>query len=515
LINNYFILKAETDFLSAHSADYIIHDFYTPERDILILELAKDGLQEFLKISLEKNLETFFLLNSFSRPKKNVFGIFENIYGLKINGLKINDRDRIVNIFLEHNYSILISFIPNRSNVFLLKEGSIINSFSEKDKYAGTTIDIFNPPVDDNTGKEKPLIKQFGYLGKYYSKEASARADAQGKAPEENHIREFEKIIKEINNSSKYYLYKEKTFIPSPVKLSGSEYELIEEFDDINTLISVSYSKIKHRDRYEDSKSKLISDNEKKIKELEKKIGNLKSNLIKAEDSSVHKVTADIIMQNMHLIERKSKMFEYTDGTSGEKRTIKLNDSLSPAENANQYYEKYKGLKKSVSLIKEKIGKYESELVNLLKQKERIISENDTKNLVKMLKKETTENEKLPFREFRLHEKFVVWVGKDSRSNDLLTMKYSNQYDLWFHVRGASGSHTVLRFEDKNLVPEKSLILKAASIAAYYSKARNGRNVPVAYCERKYVKKRKGFKEGAVVMEKEKVVFVNPELPTE
>ncbi|MDD5361984.1 MAG: NFACT RNA binding domain-containing protein [Ignavibacteria bacterium] len=515
MINNYFILKAEADFLNAHSRDCIIHDFYTPERDILILELAKNGVQEFLKISLEKNLETFFLLNSFSRPKKNVFGIFENIYGLKISGFKINDRDRIVNITLEHDYTILISFIPNRSNVFLLKNGLIVNSFSEKDKYTGKDINIFNPVSGENAGSEKPLIKQFGYLGKYYSKEASARADAQGKAPEENHIREFENIIKEINNSSKYYLYKEKTFIPSPVKLSGRDYELIEEFDDINTLISVSYSKIKHRDRYEDSKSKLLSDNEKKIKELEKKIGNLKGNLVKAEDSSIHKISADIIMRNLHLIERNSKSFEYTDSVSGEKKTIKLNDSLSPAENANLYYEKYKGLKKSVSLIKDKIGKYESELVNLQKQKDRIISENDTKNLVKMLKKEETENEKLPFREFRLHDKFVVWVGKDSKSNDLLTMKYCNQYDLWFHVRGASGSHTVLRFEDKNLVPDKSLILKAASIAAYYSKARNGRNVPVAYCERKYVKKRKGFKEGAVVMEKEKVVFVNPEIPSE
>jgi predicted ribosome quality control (RQC) complex YloA/Tae2 family protein len=129
------------------------------------------------------------------------------------------------------------------------------------------------------------------------------------------------------------------------------------------------------------------------------------------------------------------------------------------------------------------------------------------------MKTETKENEKLPFRIFRIHEKFSVWVGKDSVSNDLLTMKHSNQFDLWFHVRGASGSHTILKFDDKNVVPDKSLILKAASVAAYYSKARNARNVPVAYCERKYVRKKKGFKSGAVVMEKEKVVFVNPGLP--
>ena len=60
---------------------------------------------------------------------------------------------------------------------------------------------------------------------------------------------------------------------------------------------------------------------------------------------------------------------------------------------------------------------------------------------------------------------------------------------------------------------DKKYILSAASIAAYYSKARNGGNVPVAYTERKYVKKKKGFREGTVILEKEKVIFVKPGLP--
>jgi predicted ribosome quality control (RQC) complex YloA/Tae2 family protein len=66
---------------------------------------------------------------------------------------------------------------------------------------------------------------------------------------------------------------------------------------------------------------------------------------------------------------------------------------------------------------------------------------------------------------------------------------------------------------DKNIAPDKSLIYIAASIAAYYSKARNGKHIPVAYCEKKYVKKKKGFNQGAVVMEKEKVIFVDPKVP--
>jgi predicted ribosome quality control (RQC) complex YloA/Tae2 family protein len=70
-----------------------------------------------------------------------------------------------------------------------------------------------------------------------------------------------------------------------------------------------------------------------------------------------------------------------------------------------------------------------------------------------------------------------------------------------------------LKVSDKKNPPDKKNIETAASIAAYYSKARNASNVPVAYCERKYVKKKKGFKEGSVIMEREKVIFVKPGLP--
>jgi predicted ribosome quality control (RQC) complex YloA/Tae2 family protein len=104
-------------------------------------------------------------------------------------------------------------------------------------------------------------------------------------------------------------------------------------------------------------------------------------------------------------------------------------------------------------------------------------------------------------------------VGKSSANNDLLTMKYAKPNDLWFHARGSSGSHTVLRVRDTTHPPGKESIYQAASIAAYYSKMRNASNVPVAYCERKFVKKSKGLAEGAVILEREKVIFVTPRLP--
>jgi len=120
----------------------------------------------------------------------------------------------------------------------------------------------------------------------------------------------------------------------------------------------------------------------------------------------------------------------------------------------------------------------------------------------------------LRFRIFPIKGGFEVWVGKDSTANDLLTFKYSEQNDLWFHIRGSSGSHTVLKVpEDLDGPIPKEIIKTAAEICAFYSKAKNAKIVPVAYTKAKHVQKYKGAESGSVVIKGEKVIKVNPAVP--
>ena len=117
------------------------------------------------------------------------------------------------------------------------------------------------------------------------------------------------------------------------------------------------------------------------------------------------------------------------------------------------------------------------------------------------------------FRIFKIADGFEVWVGKDSSSNDLLSMKYTLQNDLWFHIHGYSGSHTVLKaYEEVESIP-KDIIKTAASIAAYYSKAKNAGNVLVSYTKAKNVQKYRGAKSGSVTIKNEKNIKVKPGLP--
>jgi predicted ribosome quality control (RQC) complex YloA/Tae2 family protein len=117
------------------------------------------------------------------------------------------------------------------------------------------------------------------------------------------------------------------------------------------------------------------------------------------------------------------------------------------------------------------------------------------------------------FRIFKLVNGFEVWVGKNSDANDLLTLKYSKQNDLWFHIKSTSGSHTILKIPENLSSIPKDYVSKAASIAAYYSKSKNAARVSVIYTQVKNVRKYKGAKSGSVMIKNEKVIKVEPKLP--
>jgi predicted ribosome quality control (RQC) complex YloA/Tae2 family protein len=120
---------------------------------------------------------------------------------------------------------------------------------------------------------------------------------------------------------------------------------------------------------------------------------------------------------------------------------------------------------------------------------------------------------RFPFRRFRLGGGFEVWVGRNARQNDELTFHTAQKYDLWMHARGVPGSHTVLHRPNRDAEPTKQQLYTAAAIAAHFSKARGSGLVPVMVTERKYVRSPKGSPPGAVAVEREDVLLVEPGLP--
>jgi predicted ribosome quality control (RQC) complex YloA/Tae2 family protein len=113
---------------------------------------------------------------------------------------------------------------------------------------------------------------------------------------------------------------------------------------------------------------------------------------------------------------------------------------------------------------------------------------------------------------YTIDDHWEVIAGKTDFDNDYLSIKLANANDYWFHVKGMPGSHVILRVE-KGENPDKSILEKAASIAAYHSKARNGGLTPVSCTLAKNVSKPRGAKPGSVTIKKEIVLKVKPGLP--
>ena len=91
---------------------------------------------------------------------------------------------------------------------------------------------------------------------------------------------------------------------------------------------------------------------------------------------------------------------------------------------------------------------------------------------------------------------FVVYVGKDAKSNDHLTFNISSDNDLWFHVKGVPGSHVVIRVREN--LPTETVIKSAAELAKKNSKASKDDKATVVYCQSRFVKKDSGMNDGQV-----------------
>lgn len=96
------------------------------------------------------------------------------------------------------------------------------------------------------------------------------------------------------------------------------------------------------------------------------------------------------------------------------------------------------------------------------------------------------------------------------KSNDYLSLKFGKGNDYWFHVKGNSGSHVVIKGPEGEEKPPKEIISAAASLAAYYSKEKNGKKVSVIYTQCKYVKKSRSDNPGTVNVTKENSISVAP-----
>ncbi|AZR72978.1 hypothetical protein BBF96_05965 [Anoxybacter fermentans] len=258
-----------------------------------------------------------------------------------------------------------------------------------------------------------------------------------------------------------------------------------------------------------------------------KKYDKLIDQLNKAQNADDYRIKGELITANMHQIKKGMKEFTSINYYDPELKeiTIELDPALSPQSNAQKYFKRYNKLKNSIKYIKKELASLKDEieyLKNVELSLEQIESKLDLEEIreelieegyIKKPPKKATPNQhqlKNKPMKFKSSDGFDILVGRNNRQNDRLTKKIASREDLWFHVKEIPGSHVVIRNHDRRDIPERTL-LEAATLAAYFSKARESTNVPVDYTQIKYVNKPKGAKPGMVFYENYKTIIVNPD----
>ncbi len=257
-----------------------------------------------------------------------------------------------------------------------------------------------------------------------------------------------------------------------------------------------------------------------------RKLENQRKELEATYDRESLRQKGDLVTANLHNITRGQTMLETENFYDPDLAMIRipLSPTLSPQKNAAKYYKDYAKAKTAESVLTEQIAKGEVELdylSSVLDELSRAESERDVNEIRQelteggYLRQQRQKSGKAPKqarlrpRHFRSSEGYDIYVGRNNRQNDQLTLKDAMKRDLWFHTQKIHGSHVIIDCSTGQ--PGKDTLRQAAQLAAQFSQAAEGQNVPVDYTAVRNVKKPAGAKPGMVIYDHYQTLYVTPD----
>ncbi|MCX6826672.1 MAG: NFACT RNA binding domain-containing protein [candidate division Zixibacteria bacterium] len=527
-------------------------EFYKKEREAYIL--FKTGV-EILALGLIYHPVGF---GAYLVPQSRIeiktdekpWPFFQPAKGSTVASIRQMGLDRIVRIELVNgatHLAIILEALGPNGNFWLLDNDDKILATLRHRKFEVSEYSPPPPPDKLNPFDLKPedlqkVLKKEGSpllshilrknvvgLDEYLAMEILQRADVQPDAIGENIDNSaMTKIVPTIRNVAAHFNDYNQGYLYAatgvnevyPFKLGT----LKGESGKYNSLSLAIYEAIKSKRKTGikvSAKQRILEAMDKGVNRLAKKVAKIEADLSIAGKAEDYRKSAEILKANLACLKRGMESIELDDiyFDNDRKVRISLNPALSPVENVEKYFLKYHKGKEALLLQKRRLDIAGRELQSA--QKVQAELERDFDNAVEKYRTEMapllpkdikikTTVPRLPYKPYTLSTGITIFVGRDGADNDTTTFEYARPYELWFHAAQSPGSHVVMKFPDKSFRPSKQEIAETAAIAAYYSKAKNSKTVPIVYTERKYVRKPRRAKAGLVTIEREKMVMVAP-----
>lgn len=514
--NNYYFLRQLTASLRSVLPGTIISECYSQTRDEVVLRFETHGDPFYLRANVSASLATLSFPSVMERAKKNSIDLFPGIIGYRVTGVRQFDNERSLAIDLEDDKILLFKMHGNRSNLVLFSPDTPPELFRKNlpadgeidinrlDRAIDWSYEAFLPFQDE----PEKLYFTFGKMVWLYLRQNGFFSlDAPAK---------WEMISNTVQRmeSPSYFLTPLKnsihlTLLPfeNSVEVEGTALDAANRF----------FYAFTQEFALEKEKGMVLSLLKNRIASGKNYYEKNFQKLAEIENDTSYRNWGDLVMANMHTITPGMESVTVKDFYRPDREIeIRLRTDLSPQANAALFYRKAKNQHIEIDRLQKSLEMKEKEIQRLETLMSAIQQIDDLKTLRRKMQTEQInpaaekQPQLLPYHEFVVNG-FRIWVGKNAESNDELTLKYSYKEDLWLHAKDVTGSHVLIKHQSGKKFP-KDVIERAAELAAYNSKRKTDSLCPVVVTPKKYVRKRKGDPAGAVVVEREDVIMVEPRL---
>ncbi len=493
-----------------------------PSRREIILNLRSNGESRKLYININPKYphicfisQKTFSMRALENPKSPpmfCMQLRKYIEGARIKEITIPDYERILEFHFEvydeigqlANLCFALEIMGKHSNVILYDYrskiilGSAHNISPEKSSirevYGG--IPYIYPPKQTKTDILKTSYGAF----------CSVNKDV--KSLSEHYYMLCEPLLKIIKNKSES---DEKLFenLQKTVSLQDTSALLeLWQGDDFNVALDEYFANVMFRDIFAQRQNVLLRILNSELK----KLANILHNVPNEQKAQAYKQKGDLIFQYIYLIKQGEKSFLTPDGI-----IIALDDTITPSQNAQNYYKLYSKAKGAYEYQKQKYDEatekksyYDEILFSIENSKtytelDEITSELELCGLIKEKKSKKQEKIELQKYDFMGYELFL---GKNNKQNDYLISKVALGEDIWFHAYNCPSSHVLLRAKNVEKTPPAEVLEFAAKLVKENSPMKNSTKASIIYTKRKNLKKPPGGVLGYVIYKNEKEIVI-------
>lgn len=295
------------------------------------------------------------------------------------------------------------------------------------------------------------------------------------------------------------------------------------EYPSASALLDAFYAKRDHEARMHQRANDLFRFLANTSDRIAKRVANQKEELLACEDMETDRRRGDLLSANLYRMTNGDSFAVLEDFYEADapQVTIPLDVRLTPAQNAQVYYKRYRKACAAKKKLTELIAAGESEqryIDSVFDALARAECESDLEQLrleligqgyLRERKRAQKPQKALAPMHFVSSDGLDIYVGRHNRQNDELTLKIAEKRDIWLHTQQVHGSHVIL-CTNGDAPPDRSLE-EAAMLAAYYSRGRESAQVGVDYCAVRFVKKPAGARPGMVIYTNYQTAYVTPQ----